>query len=808
MRPTHLELEGFASFRDPVAIDFDDADLFVLAGPTGSGKSSVVDAMIMALYGTVPRYDDRRVVAPVISQGRTEARIRLDFSVAGTPYTAVRVVRRTKTGATTKEARLERWRDPEGQDRLTLAGTADEVSAQVERLLGLRFEHFTSCIVLPQGAFQHFLHARPKDRQDLLVQLLDLDVYRRVGQAARDRATASQQQVELYQRRLDGELATATADEVRRTADRVTELEALLGRLDDAQPHLDEIQQQGTRLRQDATRARERARLLSDVRPPDDLDEVVTGLRTAHEQVTTADTALEAAGQRVEAATAERQQAGDATPLDRQLQRLEDRADVAERLGRAERNVEATTTQLKRADEDLAAAERVVEDRHAARQTAQHRDLVAAVVADHDVGDPCPVCDHPLEQLPRTEGSADLERAEADLADAQRAREAAAQARTDAEREATRAQADRDGQQERARQLDAQIATAGDDGVPVTIDEVRQQLARLRELDAAVTEARSDEQQARAARRTAQQDLDRWRDRHRRVEQAFAETCDRLAELRPPAADRDDLGAAWDRLVTWAAERRPQLLAEAEDAERRVDDAARQWRDEAARLRDDCVEHGVTVDPDERPRDAAVRDLERTRARHDRLREQREEAERLEREVQAVRRDHRVATALGQHLRSSNFEKWLLNRALRLLVRGATSTLHELSGGAYSLTLDDAGGFAVVDHRNADEVRSARTLSGGETFLASLALALALSEHVADLAAQGAARLESLILDEGFGTLDAETLDVVATALEELGSRGRMIGVITHVEALAERLPVRFAVRKEAGTSHVERLPA
>ena len=130
---------------------------------------------------------------------------------------------------------------------------------------------------------------------------------------------------------------------------------------------------------------------------------------------------------------------------------------------------------------------------------------------------------------------------------------------------------------------------------------------------------------------------------------------------------------------------------------------------------------------------------------------------------------------------------------MHTLAERATDRLLELSGGAYSLVTDGSD-FAIRDHRNADEVRSARTLSGGETFLASLALALALSENVAELATEGAPRIESMFLDEGFGTLDPETLDVVAGAIEELGAQGQMIGVITHVEELAERIPTRFDV--------------
>ena len=116
------------------------------------------------------------------------------------------------------------------------------------------------------------------------------------------------------------------------------------------------------------------------------------------------------------------------------------------------------------------------------------------------------------------------------------------------------------------------------------------------------------------------------------------------------------------------------------------------------------------------------------------------------------------------------------------------------------------GQFAVVDHANADTIRLARTLSGGETFLVSLALALALADQIAELAAGGAVRLESIFLDEGFGSLDADTLETVAAAIEELGAQGRVVGVVTHVRELAERLPVRFEVRKGPGGSTVERV--
>jgi len=133
--------------------------------------------------------------------------------------------------------------------------------------------------------------------------------------------------------------------------------------------------------------------------------------------------------------------------------------------------------------------------------------------------------------------------------------------------------------------------------------------------------------------------------------------------------------------------------------------------------------------------------------------------------------------------------------------------LATLSSDRYRLDyVDDE--FFVVDTWNGEERRSARTLSGGETFLASLALALALSEQVGSLAVTEKARLDSLFLDEGFGTLDPETLEVVVEAIEQLGGDGRMVGVITHVSELAARLPVRIEIEKSPRGSRVVRAAA
>src|SRR3990172_5622914 len=91
MRPIRLELEGFTAYRELTVCDFEGVDLFVLTGPTGSGKSSLIDALTFALYGSVSRKGNPTLVHPVISKGKLEAKGRFDFSVEGRKSPAAQI---------------------------------------------------------------------------------------------------------------------------------------------------------------------------------------------------------------------------------------------------------------------------------------------------------------------------------------------------------------------------------------------------------------------------------------------------------------------------------------------------------------------------------------------------------------------------------------------------------------------------------------------------------------------------------------------------------------------------------------------
>jgi exonuclease SbcC len=179
------------------------------------------------------------------------------------------------------------------------------------------------------------------------------------------------------------------------------------------------------------------------------------------------------------------------------------------------------------------------------------------------------------------------------------------------------------------------------------------------------------------------------------------------------------------------------------------------------------------------------------------------EAERMRGEVISHAATGNLHAALAAELHGNRFIGYVQREAMQLLAADASFRLDHFTNGRYELAADE-NEFVVIDRLNGDERRSVKTLSGGETFLASLALALSLSEHLPQLAGLGGAvSLQSLFLDEGFGALDAESLDLAVQGLEALSGGQRMIGVISHVSELAERLPDQIEVVKQGNSSTV-----
>ncbi len=1096
MRPVRLEMNGFAAFRDEAAVDFTDTDFFVLVGATGSGKSTVIDALTFALYGTVPRWNHRSMVMYGLAPTANQGKVSLVFDVADRRYLVARELRRTKAGVHVRNARLDRLTDPtasgEINDDVESLASDGAVTPAVEKLLGLPYEHFCQCVVLPQGEFADFLRAKPADRRTILLRLLGAGLYSEIGQRANNRTREAGVRAELLAAQVD-ELADATQEAEAAAAQRESLLSALTDTvreqvpllrsaarsLESAQERLAGIVAERdtlagitvpagiaeldaahaaadaaltaadaaeTAARHADRAARDRLAAAPDRAPLDralrdhaELDRVRAAMPDAQESArqeterlarATRDAAD--AGTALEKARLDRDVArGTLTDLTAQVERLaaeiglldavaapDGLAELATRTSSAAQRVSATTEALTAAQDreataqdaaaaapargpvedtlrlvlELAEAERVVaplahdhadadaalraaddavvdlerrrDEARAAREHASITHRAAALRSGLVAGEPCPVCDQAVATLPAAVDLPELDAADEAVRKLERqvtvARTALTRASAAQAQAATRLDAARQHVAElterlagRPRDPDVLRRTLAEiDALQVAVRaasaEVRQRRAEHDRTLAAAREREAEASAARAALRTARDPLvalgapaldesdllvgwttlagwagqqaatrrTRYRTQHatvdaaeaactaardgfaaadrragaaqRAVNEATAAAAKARAEvdglrareqeltaaltqapsvsvattqlarideltaavresdraLAAAAADRaaaastserwaasagqarrelraardgviafgaPDLAegsvlAGWTGLAGWAAaavRSRDAALPDAQDA---VTGATRHRDQVAKHLVDEFAALDLAVDGD--PADAApvaaTAALAQARGERERIAERRARAAALGTDLATARQDQEVARMLGNLLRSNQFPEWLESAALDTLVVDASKRLSELSGGQFELTHRD-GEFMVVDHADADSVRSVRTLSGGETFQASLALALALSTQLSSMAAEGAARLDSIFLDEGFGTLDDATLEVVAATLENLAQGDRMVGVVTHVGALADRIPVRFRVRRNSRTSSIER---
>ncbi len=809
-----MQMEGFSTFREPTEIVFDSVDLVAFVGPTGSGKSTIIDAITFALYGSVARFDDARLVAPVINQGSNEAKVRLDFEVAGQNYTAVRIVRRTQSkskgpGATTKEARLQcedKASDGQLDGSTVIASGAKELTAAVEDLLGLDFAQFTRTVVLPQGQFAEFLKDDPASRQRLLRRLLDLEIYSRMGSLARERAKGAGQQLELLRTQFE-KFEDATTERLAEANARVKALAAFQAEAAHKLEQLAEVEGRLGSLRTEVLAIDDNLQSLKLIEPPALLAAQGQEITSASKRLADIRDGVSQARSARDAAQKVLVEIGDPQQLNSQMAahaRLAELGPQAENLrvelGQASKRLEQTAAETNDADDAL-------EEANAALSAARVGAEAGAWITSLVVGQDCPVCRQAVTSIPDHDPSAELTTA--------KAKESAAAGRV------KQVQQDHRTAQTNLDRLQAQLdhLVSDSERVAATLvgvaspDVLSAKLASASAAKKRAQQSMVEVSEAEAQLGKAEAELTRLDKREQAHRHQFGSQRDGVAGLQPPAPGNQSLLADWSALSAWAQDQQAGL------AERRVGIA--EDGKAAAASKDVLIQAlqrgaeavALVVGPGGAQELSTLSELGQTIARAqataeasvERITERITQQAELKTQIDTLEETRVVNAGLGQQLSASGFERWLLAEALDDLVSRATVRLLELSGGQYSLATDDTA-FKIIDHHNADDLRDVRTLSGGETFLASLALALALSDSIAEMAPVDAPRLGSVFLDEGFGTLDPETLDVVASAIEDLSARGRLVGIVTHIEALAERMPVRFVVRKGPVTSTIEKV--
>ncbi|WP_327377586.1 SMC family ATPase [Streptomyces sp. NBC_01216] len=303
-----------------------------------------------------------------------------------------------------------------------------------------------------------------------------------------------------------------------------------------------------------------------------------------------------------------------------------------------------------------------------------------------------------------------------------------------------------------------------------TVRAVEHTARRLKEADARLADAAyragfdtpelaSEALLETAERRDLQHWVDTWQAEHAAVADRLAEPATRAAALRPPADP-----------------------ASAEAAHSAAERALRDATSALAAARDRCAELSRLS----RQADTEVRRLGPLRATYERV----------------ARLAGLTAGTSAENERRMRLESYVLAARLEQVAAAATARLRHMSSGRYTLVHSDARsggrraglGLHVVDAWTGKE-RDTATLSGGETFFVSLALALGLADVVTEEA--GGVRLDTLFIDEGFGSLDEQTLDEVLDVLDSLRERDRSVGIVSHVADLRRRIPAQLEVVKE-----------
>ncbi|TMB97579.1 MAG: SMC family ATPase [Chloroflexi bacterium] len=414
MRPVRLAIQGLTAYKEKQQIDFSGLDLFAITGPTGAGKTTLVDAVTYALFGEVPRVGDN--IRQMISQGAERMSVELEFTSEGSRY---RVHRATgHRGAPT--ARVDRY-DAGSDGWLPEADRARDATDYVTNLLGMDYDGFVRAILLPQGQFEKFLAGKPEERRKVLDGLLRLDRYQRMMQRANEIASTHDMRVAGLQQALE-QYAGATPEA----------LEAARAQLAEHRERAADLNMTKQAL-SDALHTAEAlsAAMEQGAKAKDSLNAAEKDLMTANEVLESGQQAVDGLSAQVAALAQELEASTYDSEMHNRLTEARTASQEAERAAKRLAETEALAKEagprIKQAEKRAAEVEKAVKaardnvNSAASRAEAAKRENVAAGLRRGlKRGDPCPVCGQKITSL-AAEAHDVLDEAEQLLSAAQRA---------------------------------------------------------------------------------------------------------------------------------------------------------------------------------------------------------------------------------------------------------------------------------------------------------------------------------------------------------------------------------------------------
>ncbi len=846
MKPKYLELCGINSFSEPARVDFDsllDQGIFGIFGDTGSGKSTILDCIGFALYGSVSRDgNSAELINFRCEKGSVVFVFEIFYQGIRRTFRVEREIKRKKDGSANQN--LVIYEEQDGK-LLTVEGGVREGNAFLQKVIGLKQDDFEKCIALPQGEFARFIKEPTRERLEIVSRLFDLERFGAdLSRRASNRCAALTHESDLLTARLE-----QYADVSRETLVSVTEEIAERTKADEKiRADLNAKREEERKLNVLLERRKEFERVCIQKDALAQKSGEMAQLEGELSRLQTAKTVLSAESERLECeqryveakrrSGLARERAERANGVLAALPAFDEKAAQAE--------IESLTLQRGKAElafdaeKEKEAAQRelsVCEERYELlRQKTVDPDYdnklkeLLALQEKFGAGDLYEFLSskrsalfrgeyerfaseiktlqekYPVilpDSAPLAERYTALSQGEkldlSDLKEAfearERAKRASEQARLDLEsaqnayllnKSKLQALAEKNASlKEKIAGCEGRIAGAADLGT------LERQIAEKKERRERILAAKSHAEQEKTAADLALASsaadesacCDALQKAEERLERLTEGNFSDVAEAKALLSRYGDAENAKLRLKDYK-DRSAAVLSKYEEL--KADDYSKATEENLAARKEELFSL-------ESARDENAGQLAVLTEREQRIRSMLSEKETLETEYKKKKKETEVAQSLLSLLRGGKFMDFVSEEYLHTVSLNASVRLLSLTGGRFFLRYKTGTGFGVGDNFNGGQLRAVSTLSGGETFLVSLSLALALSAEICNRSARP---IEFFFLDEGFGTLDEKLVDTVMDSLEKLRSKSFSIGIISHVEELKHRIERKLLVTK------------
>lgn len=858
MKPLKLTMRAFGPYAGETVIDFEKLQgrhLFLICGPTGAGKTTILDAMCYALYGKTSgdRTGEKMRSDYADSSERTE--VIFDFMLGDKTYRATRspaqmVDKKRGSGQTLAAMQASLSELEDGKEINTLRTGIEEAAG---KLIGLNADQFCQVILLPQGDFRKLLVAKADEREAILKQLFKTQRFSDFKDRLKDRLDAKVREKMEKQTREDQILSSSGATDEKQLSQMVEEAGKELKEAQDIVKSREkesnefrEVYQKETALmghftelekalKQDAALKNEEGRMkemeasLSLIRSARELapyfvqldgitregKQEAVKLKTARADMETYSKLNETLEKRIQELDAmkEKREEERKTAL-----KMQDLVPKAKLYGAAVQVLKNAKNALSRAEEETKRLQAAAEAARKARDEQKEKaDAVRKSYIDGQAfllaegledGVPCPVCGAIHHPAPARGGdhvakAEDVERAQKEYERASAAYDRANDAK---EKHSTGAYAKAVSDHAKA---DAQMKTLEE--IPEAYRDPKYLEAESTRLLTDIRKWEQDKETAAAQLRKAGADLSASQAACRNAEERREELVKKYRETESVLKEASDKAGfqSLDECKEWYKKK---------DTEESVRKTLEQYRADRKSTEERIKAEEQETAGKERPDMLALN--EKSKALQDQLKKASEraaalkertetlqkavsDARAIEKELEDLRKEEGLIRGLydltsGKKTRIT-LERYVLGTLLDDVANAANLRLLSMSRRRYSLhrMTDESGlgkgGLSLeVSDSFTGRSRPANTLSGGETFLASLSLALGLADVVQSR--QGGVRLDTMFIDEGFGTLDPDSLNSAMNTLIDLQNTGRMVGIISHVPELEERIDARLRV--------------